>query len=75
MPPGALDLNTPVAPLPHGDEFSLVKKPVDSGLQSIEDAIAVATSTVGLMPGAAFQARVAQLIQLSAVHRTVSSQP
>ena len=41
-------------------------------LEKIEDAIAVATSSVGLMPGVAFQTRVAQLAQLNLTHKTVS---
>ena len=41
-------------------------------LESMQDAIAVATGDLGLLPGAAFQARVMQLAQLNAAHQTVS---
>ena len=41
-------------------------------LENMQDAIAVATGDLGLLPGAAFQARVMQLAQLNAAHQTVS---
>lgn len=41
-------------------------------LDSIDDAIAVATSSLGLLPGVAFQARVLQLAHLSNAHKSVS---
>ena len=41
-------------------------------LEDIQDAIAVATGDLGLLPGVAFQARVAQLAQLNSAHQTVS---
>lgn len=42
-------------------------------IEDIDDAIAVATTKLSLMPGTAFQARVSQLAQLNVAHRTVSS--
>ena len=51
------------------------KQPLDN----VHSAIAVATSELGLLPGRAFQARVAQLAQLTDTHQTVrtvvSTQP
>ena len=47
----------------------LASKP--DGLESISDAVAVATSNLGLMPGQAFQARVLQLTELNRSHKTV----
>ena len=41
-------------------------------LEDMQDAIAVATGDLGLLPGVAFQGRVAQLAQLNAAHQTVS---
>ena len=40
-------------------------------LEDMHDAIAVATGDLGLLPGVAFQGRVAQLAQLNAAHQTV----
>ena len=41
-------------------------------LEDINDAIAVATADLALLPGTAFQARVMQLSQLNAAHQAVS---
>ena len=41
-------------------------------VDDIEDAIAIATGKLGLLPGVTFQARVSQLAQLNVAHRTVS---
>jgi hypothetical protein len=40
----------------------------------MHDAIAVATGDLGLLPGVAFQGRVAQLAHLNAAHQTVGVQ-
>ena len=53
-----------------GDQFS-VGPENDIMLDDIEDAIAVATTNLGLMPGVAFQARVLQLAHLNVAHKTV----
>ena len=45
---------------------------LQEALDSIDDAIAVATSSLGLLPGVAFQARVLQLAHLSNAHKSVS---
>ena len=42
-------------------------------LDDMQAAIRVATSKLGLQPGAAFQARVAQLAELVSAHKLVSS--
>jgi hypothetical protein len=41
-------------------------------LDDMDDAIAIATANLGLQPGTAFQARVAQLAMLNTAHKTVS---
>ena len=66
-------LNTPVvlppSSLDHkGSMYTATKLNVDD----IEDAIAIATGKLGLLPGVTFQARVSQLAQLNVAHRTVS---
>lgn len=43
-----------------------------SVLSDMQSAIKVATSKLGLQPGAAFQARVAQLAELVKAHKLVS---
>lgn len=65
----SLNLNTPVVPLlttsgMHGGDPQV--------LEDIDDAIAVATGNLGLMPGSSFQARVSQLAELNMAHKTVS---
>lgn len=45
---------------------------LQEALDNIDDAIAVATSSLGLLPGVAFQARVLQLAHLSNAHKSVS---
>lgn len=40
-------------------------------MEDVQDAIAVATANLGLLPGVAFQARVLQLAHLSNVHQSV----
>lgn len=42
-------------------------------MTDINDAIAVATANLGLIPGAAYQARVSQLAELNTAHKTVSA--
>ena len=59
----------------HGDRFTYVDPNQKQTLEDIQDAIAVATGDLGLLPGVAFQARVAQLAQLNAAHQTVSVEP
>ena len=56
-----------------GDRFAFVDPGQKQTLEDIHDAIAVATGDLGLLPGVAFQARVAQLAQLNSAHQTVSS--
>ncbi len=66
-----IDVNTPVI-LPMGT--GLTGRMADDEkqvLEEMEDAIAVATTNLGLVPGVAFQARVMQLAQLSTAHKTV----
>ena len=58
-----------------GDRFAFVDPGQKQTLEDIHDAIAVATGDLGLLPGVAFQARVAQLAQLNSAHQTVSSGP
>ena len=55
-----------------GDRFAFVDPGQKQTLEDIHDAIAVATGDLGLLPGVAFQARVAQLAQLNSAHQTVS---
>ena len=40
-------------------------------VDDMEDAIAIATGKLGLLPGVTFQARVLQLAQLNVAHRSV----
>ena len=70
----SLKLNPMTAPPLPGSQTNLAEDAEEDthSLGKIEDAIAMATSSVGLMPGVAFQARVAQLSQLSLAHNTVS---
>ena len=69
----SLKLNPQVVPLP-GQSPNLVEgtEKERHTLEKIEDAIAIATNSVGLMPGVVFQGRVAQLAQLNLTHKTVS---
>ena len=48
---------------------------VVSVLSDMQSAIKVATGKLGLQPGAAFQARVAQLAELVKAHKLVSRKP
>ena len=48
---------------------------VVSVLSDMQSAIKVATGKLGLQPGAAFQARVAQLAELVKAHKLVSLEP
>lgn len=68
-------LNTPVVQMAHAssEHFSTVLDNAGKQvLEDIQDAIAVATADLALLPGAAFQARVLQLAQLNCIHQTVS---
>ena len=58
-----------------GDRFAYVDSNQKQILEDIQDAIAVATGDLGLLPGVAFQARVAQLAHLNSAHQTVSNSP
>ncbi|CAH1797693.1 unnamed protein product [Owenia fusiformis] len=69
-----LNLNTPVVSLASAapTRFSaLLDQTNKQVLEELEDAIAIATSNLGLLPGTAFQARVAQLAQLNTAHQTI----
>ena len=72
--PDSLRLNTPVVQIVSAMDNELIPGISDEkfALRDIDDAIAVATSDLGLMPGVAFQGRVSQLAQLNIVHKTVS---
>ncbi|XP_064650622.1 uncharacterized protein LOC135502065 isoform X3 [Lineus longissimus] len=67
------NLNTPVVSLPLGPETfgTPPEEQQKQELENIEDAIALATHDLGLLPGAAFQSRVAQLSQLNVAHQTI----
>ncbi|XP_076457719.1 uncharacterized protein LOC143291635 isoform X3 [Babylonia areolata] len=70
----SLNLNTPVVPMLHAskEHFGTVLDQIGKQvLDNMQDAIAVATGDLGLLPGAAFQARVMQLAQLNAAHQTI----
>jgi dynein heavy chain len=69
----SLKLNTPVVQMATGMDDNFMAEPGEErhALDDIDDAIAIATAGLGLMPGAAFQARVSQLAQLNIVHKTV----
>ena len=68
-----LQLNTPVViPSSAMDRYSSKATLNKLVIDDIDDAIAVATGNIGMMPGVAFQARVSQLAQLNTAHRTVS---
>ncbi|XP_070202269.1 uncharacterized protein [Littorina saxatilis] len=70
----SLNLNTPVVPMMHAskEQFGTVLDQIGKQvLENMQDAIAVATGDLGLLPGAAFQARVMQLAQLNAAHQTI----
>ncbi|XP_022099208.1 dynein beta chain, ciliary-like [Acanthaster planci] len=72
---GEVSLNTPVVSThPASTTAQLVSPAGGQDKQPLDDihsAIAVATSELGLLPGTAFQARVAQLAQLTDSHQTV----
>ncbi|XP_053409232.1 uncharacterized protein LOC123561373 isoform X4 [Mercenaria mercenaria] len=67
----SINLNTPVVNMTQGDRFAYIDPNQKQTLEDIQDAIAVATGDLGLLPGVAFQARVAQLAQLNAAHQTI----
>ncbi|XP_055866060.1 uncharacterized protein LOC106055129 isoform X2 [Biomphalaria glabrata] len=65
-------LNTPVVPVGTVDKFSPIPNIENKQvLEDINEAIAVATADLGLLPGTAFQARVMQLAHLNAVHQSI----
>ena len=68
-----LNLNTPVVRLPTvlTDRYTADEDETEV-IEDIGDAIAVATSNLGLIPGTAFQARVMMLAELNIAHKTVS---
>ena len=68
-----MNLNTPVVPLASaiGDRFLSQVEKEKQVLTDINDAIAVATGSLGLIPGSTFQARVSQLAELNTAHKTV----
>lgn len=71
-------LNTPVIPMAiAGVEYfkAISDDSSKQVLDNMEDAIAVATTDLGLLPGVAFQARVTQLSQLCMAHKSVSHNP
>ena len=72
--PDSINLNTPVVPLAHGAGSRFMVDGQRQVLEDMHDAIAVATGDLGLLPGVAFQGRVAQLAQLNAAHQTVNIQ-
>ncbi|XP_069115919.1 uncharacterized protein [Argopecten irradians] len=70
----SINLNTPVVTMAHSAQrFQPVTDPnaPNQVLEDMHDAIAVATGELGLLPGVAFQSRVAQLSQLNAAHQAV----
>ncbi|GFO25145.1 dynein beta chain, ciliary-like, partial [Plakobranchus ocellatus] len=70
----SLKLNTPVVPMLHAghEKFSaMLETGSKQVLEDINDAIAVATADLALLPGTAFQARVMQLSQLNAAHQAI----
>jgi len=71
----SINLNTPVVAMAHAAAYRF-NAYNDQGqkqvLEDMQDAIAVATGDLGLLPGVAFEARVAQLAQLNSAHQTVS---
>lgn len=72
--PDSINLNTPVVPLAHGAGSRFMVDGQRQVLEDMHDAIAVATGDLGLLPGVAFQGRVAQLANLNAAHQTVHIQ-
>ena len=73
--PEKLNLNTAIAATHHTspftDHFDSVAKDSHDVIEGMEDAIALATSDLGLLPGVVFQARVLQLAHLALAHKTV----
>lgn len=67
----SINLNTPVVPLAHAAGSRFMVDGQRQVLEDMHDAIAVATGDLGLLPGVAFQGRVAQLANLNAAHQTV----
>nr|XP_054761006.1 dynein heavy chain, cytoplasmic-like [Lytechinus pictus] len=70
-----ISLNTPVVSTQGPSKVIQSYLPNTGGekqyLEDINSAIAVATNELGLLPGTSFQARVAQLCQLTNTHQTV----
>eukprot|EP00057_Strongylocentrotus_purpuratus_P006394 XP_011660868.1 PREDICTED: dynein beta chain, flagellar outer arm [Strongylocentrotus purpuratus] len=70
-----ISLNTPVVTAQPAGKLIQSYLPNSGGekqyLDDIHSAIAVATNELGLLPGTSFQARVAQLCQLTSTHQTV----
>ncbi|XP_033103095.1 dynein heavy chain 9, axonemal-like [Anneissia japonica] len=71
-----LELNTAVVNIQPDYQVNQVLSGVNSQdtqpLDNLDSAIAVGTQRLGLLPGRAFQARVAQLAQLMETHQTVA---
>ncbi|XP_023931015.1 dynein beta chain, ciliary-like [Lingula anatina] len=70
----SVPMNTPVVGMASAlvGNFASLSEPVEKQpLEDINDAIAVATGDLGLMPGTAFQARVVQLSHLNTAHQTI----
>ncbi|XP_071959570.1 uncharacterized protein [Antedon mediterranea] len=68
-----LEFNTAVVSLQSdGKQVPNVSSQETQPLDNLDAAIAVATHSLGLLPGTAFQARVAQLAQLMETHQTVA---
>eukprot|EP00105_Crassostrea_gigas_P044993 XP_019929141.1 PREDICTED: dynein beta chain, ciliary isoform X4 [Crassostrea gigas] len=67
----SINLNTPVVPLAHAAGSRFMVDGQRQVLEDMHDAIAVATGDLGLLPGVAFQGRVAQLANLNAAHQTI----
>ncbi|XP_052060514.1 uncharacterized protein LOC127700861 isoform X4 [Mytilus californianus] len=65
----SIPLNTPVVPLQTAPNFLDAHQ--RNVIEDMQDAIAIATGELNLLPGVAFQARVAQLSQLNASHQTI----
>ncbi|KAK6172547.1 hypothetical protein SNE40_016179 [Patella caerulea] len=66
----SLNLNTPVVNLTGIDQYSSLHSHRNV-LEDIQDAIAVATADLGLLPGSSFQSRVVQLAHLNLAHKTI----
>lgn len=69
----SINLNTPAVPVDSGLGDRYLMEQEKQVMTDINDAIAVATANLGLIPGAAYQARVSQLAELNTAHKTVSA--